>query len=124
MAGEFFIGTARRPPIRAQVPNVVGPLSPWEQAIKTGLDKAAMLDIRAANKTTPAALPDWERTIRAGNEELIRRGELDPRDLGPNRPWFEKIFPDLSGVGNVARWGVVGLVALAAIVVIPRLIPR
>jgi hypothetical protein len=99
-------------------------LESWEKLIATGIEKNAVLDVRAATKTTPAALPDWERLIRAGNEELIRRGELDPRDLGPNRSWLAKLFPDFSGAGDAARWTVVGLVALAAIVVIPRLIPR
>jgi hypothetical protein len=76
---------------------------------------------------------DWSAAIKAGNLETGVLG----RDLGPNRAGEDlpfvgglvrKVNIALEGMGagaaSAGKWIVVGLVAVAALVVIPRLIPR
>jgi hypothetical protein len=80
---------------------------------------------------------DWSAAIKAGNLETGIGGSV----LG-STPLWDRImdFFSSSRAGNIPRnlgltgigsgftsalkWGVVGLIALAAIVVIPRLLPR
>ena len=90
--------------------------------------------VKAKAKATPKpaapSLPDWSTAIRKGNEELIAVGKLDPKDLGPNRSLLQRLvgglgIPDfVGGAASAGKWIIVGVVALAVIVVLPRLIPR
>jgi hypothetical protein len=76
---------------------------------------------------------DWSAAIKAGNLETGVGGrDLGPTRFGENWPVVGDLFKSLNttiegasvGAASAGKWIVVGLVAVAAIVVIPRLIPR
>jgi len=108
-------------------------LESWEKLIATGIEKNAVLDVRAATKTTPKSAPEevpwWKKMLGtlAGYTPLaqIPGVKKTPEELraDPRTP-AQTLVDTFKGAGGTLRWGVVGLVALAAIVVIPRLFAR
>jgi hypothetical protein len=107
-------------------------LEAWQKLIATGIEKNSVLDVRAATKTTPKPAPSepWWKTMLgklAGYTPvaLIPGVRKTPEELraDPRTP-AQTLADTLKGAGGTLRWTVAGLIAVAAIVVIPRLFAR
>jgi hypothetical protein len=106
-------------------------LESWEKLIATGIEKNAVLDVRAATKTTPKPAPTkpwWEQAkdlfFRYAPLGLAPPGSGNIGEEAIVKPVAKKVTENLPSVdlGGALRWGVVGLVALALIVIVPRVI--
>ena len=113
----------------------------WAKFQKRGASTAELVERALAvaedKATAPAIVsagwPDWSKVIKAGNIETGVKGrDLGPTRFGENLPFVGGLFKSFNttiegaGAGAVSagKWIVVALVAVAALVVIPRLIPR
>jgi len=104
-------------------------LEAWGKLIATGIEKNAALDLRAEIKTAPKPAvqlePWWSPVGILQRLGVARDARKTPEELkqDPLSP-AEKVGALLPSLGAGLKWAVVGLLAIAAIVVVPRILGR